>query len=588
MFRQKEPRFGGSRRLHRPELANDREGYPRAVSQAASPRVSVIITCYNQARFLSDAIESVLRQTYSHREIIVVDDGSTDTTSEIVASYAGLRYIRQSNQGLSAARNAGFCESKADYLVFLDADDRLLPNALEIGVGHLEDHGECALVSGDHMLITADGAPIPRRRSPCVEQDHYLALLRRNYIGMHATVMYRRAVFEAVGGFDPSLRACEDYDLYLRIARNLPIHCHNKQVAEYRQHDANMSGDRRLMLKYAVRVLRSQWKYAKGHKQREEAYKTGIQFWQTLFGDRLVTEVPDRLVQGEWRHSINGKLMLLRYHPRGFAAFASQIFSRLVSRILRAIPRPVRTFIQSRLACSILGRLQDWHPRHTKRPPIGRVRFGSLRRVTPISREFGFDRGLPIDRYYIEQFLSVHAVDIRNRVLEIGDDTYMRRFGGSRITKSDVLHVSEGNPQATLVGDLTCAGHIPSDSFDCIILTQTLHLIYDTRAALRTLYRILKPGGVLLATFPGISQLSQDRWRETWYWGFTRLSARRLFEEIFPATHVSVDVSGNVLAASAFLYGLAAGELRHQELDYRDPDYEISIMVRAVKPEITS
>jgi SAM-dependent methyltransferase len=211
------------------------------------------------------------------------------------------------------------------------------------------------------------------------------------------------------------------------------------------------------------------------------------------------------------------------------------------------------------------------------------VRFGSLRRLTPISRTFGFDRGLPIDRYYIERFLSAHAADIGGHVLEIGDDTYTRQFGGDRVKKSDVLHVSEGNPKATIVGDLTCATHIPSDRFDCVIFTQTLHLIYDARGALQTLHRILKPGGVLLATFPGISQISDERWRESWHWAFTQLSARRLFEEIFPQ-NVCVEVCGNVLAAIAFLHGLAAEELRQDELDYRDAHYQVSILVRAVKP----
>jgi SAM-dependent methyltransferase len=212
------------------------------------------------------------------------------------------------------------------------------------------------------------------------------------------------------------------------------------------------------------------------------------------------------------------------------------------------------------------------------------VRFGSLRRLTPISRAFGFDRGLPIDRYYIERFLSVHGGDIRGDVLEIGDDAYTRRFGGDRVTKRDVLHVAEGNPQATIVGDLTCAVHIPPDSFDCVILTQTLHLIYDVRKALKTLYRILKPGGVLLATFPGISQIDHDRWGESWCWAFTHVSARRLFEETFSTANVCVEVSGNVLAAIAFLHGLAAEELRQEELDCRDSHYAVSIMVRAVKP----
>ncbi|HEX3035118.1 MAG TPA: methyltransferase domain-containing protein [Thermodesulfobacteriota bacterium] len=216
----------------------------------------------------------------------------------------------------------------------------------------------------------------------------------------------------------------------------------------------------------------------------------------------------------------------------------------------------------------------------------GRVRFGSLRRIAPISRKWGLDRGLPVDRYYIERFLSTYRLDIRGHTLEIKDSTYTSKFGGDRITKSDVLHVIEGNPKATIVADLTCADQIPADTFDCIILTQTLQLIYDLRAALKTLYRILKPGGVVLVSLPGISKISRydmDRWG--YYWSFTTLSARRLFTEFFPATNVQVEGHGNVLAAIAFLHGLAAEELRQEELNHVDPDYEVLITVRAVKPE---
>lgn len=221
------------------------------------------------------------------------------------------------------------------------------------------------------------------------------------------------------------------------------------------------------------------------------------------------------------------------------------------------------------------------------RPPLGKIGFGSWRRVTPISQEFGYDRGLPIDRYYIENFLAQYADDIQGRVLEIGDNSYTRKFGGDRVTKSDVLHVKEGNPEATIVGDLTCADHIPSDSFDCLVLTETLHLIYDVRAALKTIYRILKPGGVALVTFPGISQIAHDQWGDYWYWSFTTLSARRMFEEVFPAANVQVETHGNVLVAIAFLHGLALEELRQQELDHCDRRYQVEITVRAVKPEIT-
>src|SRR6185369_10438072 len=149
------------------------------------------------------------------------------------------------------------------------------------------------------------------------------------------------------------------------------------------------------------------------------------------------------------------------------------------------------------------------------------------------------------------------------------------RFGGDRVTQADVLHVSEDNPQATIIADLASADHIPSGTFDCIILTQTLHLIYDVRAALATLHRILKPGGVLLATVPGITQIDHFDWGGSWYWAFTALSAQRLLSEVFPATNIEVETHGNVLAATAFLQGIALEELRKSELDYNDPDYQV-------------
>jgi SAM-dependent methyltransferase len=215
---------------------------------------------------------------------------------------------------------------------------------------------------------------------------------------------------------------------------------------------------------------------------------------------------------------------------------------------------------------------------------VGGESFGSLRRVVPVSRAFGFDRGQPIDRCYIDKFMARCADDVRGRVLEIGEATYTRRFGGAHVSVSDVLHVAAGNPEATIIADLSDGAGLPSSAFDCILLIQTLQLIYDVRSAIQTLYRILKPGGVLLATFPGLSQKSHDEWRDSWYWGFTSLSARRLFAEQFPHDGLTIETHGNVLVASAFLYGLAASELTAAELNYRDESYEALITVRAVKP----
>lgn len=222
--------------------------------------------------------------------------------------------------------------------------------------------------------------------------------------------------------------------------------------------------------------------------------------------------------------------------------------------------------------------------RATRWPPVGWVNFGGLRRTTPISRAFGIDRGQCIDRYYIEHFLSEHQADIYGHVLEIGDNNYTRRFGGERVARSDVLHARPGNPRATIVGDLALASALSAETFDCIILTQTLQFIYDTHAAIQTLHRILRTGGVALVTIPGITQISRfdmDRWGE--YWRFTSLSAKRLFEPVFTDQALEIAAHGNVLAASALLYGLAAHELRPHELNDHDPDYQIVITIRARK-----
>jgi SAM-dependent methyltransferase len=216
---------------------------------------------------------------------------------------------------------------------------------------------------------------------------------------------------------------------------------------------------------------------------------------------------------------------------------------------------------------------------------IGKINFGDLRRVKPISKIFGYDRnGTRIGRYYIDKFLSDRTGDIYGRVLEIADNDYTLKYGGNRVTQSDILHAVAGNANATIIGDLTNAPQIPDNSFDCLILTQTLPVIYDIHATVQTIYRILKPGGVVLVTLSGISQISRydmDRWGD--YWRFTSRSAKQLFQEAFSEDKISVTSYGNVLAATAVLYGLVVEDLSEKEIDYSDPDYEIIITVKAIK-----
>jgi SAM-dependent methyltransferase len=203
--------------------------------------------------------------------------------------------------------------------------------------------------------------------------------------------------------------------------------------------------------------------------------------------------------------------------------------------------------------------------------------------VTPIDPNWGFERGTPIDRVYVEAFVGSHAEDIHGRVLEIAAPDYTTRFGHG-VEHADILMATEGNPRATIVGDLSDAPQIPSDAFDCAIVTQTLQFVYDVRAAMATLHRILTPGGVLLATVPGLTKISppEDEEYGEW-WHFTARSAERLAEEAFGAGNVEVRSFGNVLSAAGFLYGLAASDLRPEELAAHDRLYEVIVGVRAVK-----
>jgi len=528
-------------------------------AQGTSARVSVVIPCYNQARFLGEAIESVAAQTYGDVEAIVVDDGSTDNTCEVAGQYPGAVFVRQDNAGLAAARNTGLRYATGDYVVFLDADDRLLPSALRVGLEALLAHPECAFVFGGCRFIGPDGSALPTPAQPRLDGHHYRTLLRTCCIWAPAAVMYRRSAVEAAGGFDPSVSPSADYDLYLRLARHWPVYRHGEVVAEYRRHGANMTLNPGMMLQSELAVLQAQWPHVKHDPELVEAYWEGVRRAQDHYGGRLVRDVRAMVATRDWRPAMKGTLQLLRHYPAVLAPAAKSV---------------VEAVRQTRL------RLQS-----TTTPRVGRVRFGNLRRLAPISRDFGFDRGLPIDRYYIEHFLSRHSSDVRGHVLEVGDSAYTRRFGQGRVTHVDVLHVEEGNPDATVVADLTAADDISGESFDCVILTQTLQFIYETEAAVRTVWRLLRPGGVLLATVPGVSQLSRDEWADRWCWAFTAVSVRRLMERRFPAENLHVETYGNVLAAVGLLEGLAAQELGRDELDHRDPSYPVLVTVRATKPE---
>jgi len=535
------------------------------------PLISAVIPCYNHAHFLSEAIESVLKQTYPNYEIIVVDDGSTDNTGEVAARYPEVRYIRQDNQGLSGARNTGLQESRGDHLVFLDADDLLLPRALEAGEKCLRAHPECAFVSGHFRYVNEDGSFLNETPQRYVDREHYLAFLQGNYISMHATVMYRRSVFNEVGNYDTSLPACEDYDLYLRIARRFPVHCHDEMVAEYRQHDTNMSGDVCLMLRTVLSVLHTQWPYVKGDRRATKAIRTGMLYWKAGYGEDLFIQATSLKLRQNFRQKALMLLTITRYAPRYFVYHTLMWLVEIGLNILRRItPASVREAV----ARPIIERV--W-------PPVGGVKFGDLRQTSPLREIADSDAGTPIDQYYVETFLTRQAHHIQATVLEFHADDYTCRFGGDRVRTSNIFELVENKIDPNTESDLTIPHDIPAETYDCIIIPQMLHRIYNLDTTVQTLYRCLKPGGVLLATVPGIGLINDDNPARVGYWAFTEKAVHQLFAPVFGTGNIKTQAYGNVLAASAFYHNLASNELAQTKLDHQDDQYQLLITIRAIK-----
>jgi glycosyltransferase involved in cell wall biosynthesis len=535
------------------------------------PLVSVVIPCYNQGRFLSEAIASVQKQSYPNLEIIVVDDGSADNTRQVATASVNVKYYYQSNTGLSGARNTGVKKSKGFFLVFLDADDVLYPDAVRTNLNYLLQNPSWAFVSGGHDKVDEWLDPVEDADETTLVTDHYYeALLRGNYIGMHATVMYRCHVFDEFK-FDTSLTACEDYDLYFNIARKYPVGSHPEKVAAYRHHDENMSADYMKMLKHVLLVLGRQKDRLK-NAQEKEAWHAGIRVWQHHYATLLYRQLFNSIERDKrWPGTDEMKLMA-RVMP---ARFRDYVVKKTRNNFLSAL--------KNALPDKVLKWLHQAGVYNQYTPPPGKIQPGDFNRLTPFSSDFGFDRGGAVDRFYIETFLEKNQQYVRGRVLEIGDNAYTLRFGGARVLHSDILHIDSQDKRATYIGDITDVPQIPSAAFDCIIFTQTLHLIYDFTSALKTCYRILKPGGCLLLTVPGISHIDKGAWRAYWLWSFTDASIKKLLAETFNGSAVDIKTYGNVYAAAAFLYGMGLPECRKDFLFHHDPSYQVIISATAIK-----
>jgi glycosyltransferase involved in cell wall biosynthesis/SAM-dependent methyltransferase len=537
---------------------------PRAADARRTDPVAVVIPTYNHSRFLADAIASVERQTVPAAEIIVVDDGSTDHPEHVVAQFPGVRLIRQDNKGLAAARNTGLSAASSDKVIFLDADDLLAPDAIESGLACFSNHLDAGFVYGAHRMVNAEGVPISKVKFEEIGPDPFVSFLKGNCIGMHATVLYDRQRLVACGGFNETLRRCEDYDLYLRLGLKHPVASHPTLVADYRWHGANMSSDILEMLNWVLCVHGAFAERARQDPTRSRAFDEGREIWRTYYSERCLDQIRREREVGR---KLASAAAAVQASPRfALGRLASMTVRKLARRGPRSWTQAVRQLTGQRGGSA---------------PRVGSFRFGDFASVAPACADFGYTRGLPIDRYYVEAFLAGRSPDIRGRALEIGDASYCRRFG--EVAHQDVLHVNAGSSEATITGDLSQTGVLPLGVYDCMVITQTLHLIYDMPAAIREMHRALKPGGVLLLTSPGISRIDRGDWKNTWYWSLTEASIRRLFFEAFGDENCDVGVHGNVYAATCFLQGLALDEVDRKKLDVLDPSFPLILTVRACK-----
>lgn len=283
-------------------------------------RVTVLIPSFNAARYLRETLETAQAQTREPDEVIVVDDGSHDESIAIARSFRGVTLIEQPNQGAAAARNNGLRVATGEFVVFLDADDRLLPGAIETGLAAFAAHPTCGFVYGMSRTIDSDGAELPRPPRPHVADASYRTFLEGEAMVPPSCAMFRRAAIEEVGGFRPELVLAEDYDFYLRIARRHPIHCHNQLVTDYRRHAHNLSGNAPTrMIRSLFATLEAQRRDLAGDAVLEAAIARGRAHWAGVFAPGLPYELRGHLRHGRIGPALDTLALLLRYDPRGLA-----------------------------------------------------------------------------------------------------------------------------------------------------------------------------------------------------------------------------------------------------------------------------
>jgi glycosyltransferase involved in cell wall biosynthesis len=524
--------------------------------------VSVIINFLNAQKYISEAIESVLSQEYSDWELILVDDGSTDASTKVALDYAQrypgkisyFNHPNHENKGASCSRNFGLSKARGEYIAFLDADDVWLPHKLIKQVQILESNPEISMVYGPaFMWYSWTGKPqdfikdhmqkLSVKPDSLVKPlDWVVNFLQDEGKGIPTTcgILVRRDALSSLDWFEESLCEYEDMTFYAKVFSEKSVFASSQCICKYRQHPESRS------FSGLISGLDSQ--------EREK-----FLIWlRSYLNNRKVKNIAVKINLSAkiWfsRHKTVNKYIL--YSLKIARVFFMRIILKvlkLIKSFLRLILRPFKMII-SRLSLAFS--------------------------MKPLSEAWGFDRGLPLHRYYVDNFLQEFSADIRGHCLEFQENSYIRRFDRGAVQKIDILNVDSDNPRATIVADISKPNNIPSGQFDCIICTHVLHIIYDFEKAVSELYRILKPGGVVLFASPLVSMYSADVGD---LWRFTPDSLRIILGKVFGEDNVVIKSYGNSLIAAGEIRGLVRSEFTKTELDYQDERFAIEVCARAIK-----
>jgi len=591
--------------------------------------VSIVIIFLNAEKYLREAIESIFAQTYSDWELLLVDDGSNDGSTEIALSYTQrfpakvyyLEHERHENRGMSASRNLGIRHARGEFVAMLDADDVWLPSKLVQQVAFMKQYPEVGLIANPAFYWYEDDVKKPQPMalfSGVLPPGAWVPeiLENDNNAACPSSVLIRKTLLNQLGGFEESFRGplmvFEDQVMWFKVSLNSPIYYHPEHLALYRIHSASCCMATPSNHQSAARIVLYSRLTEMLKGQRNSVSSLGL---LTVMARSRLCEVLlqslDQSPPNSENYRSNGRRLARLQNAvgdiRAYGHLLGPLFSGLLlfgflfSELARRLSRRSFLFCKvayaesffkstkafSRSLIKAIGRIVLGWVKPFVRPVLKPLRTVKARvRLTaglePLSYLWGFDRGLPVHRYYLEQFLHEFACDIRGHCLEFQNPGYTPRFGGSAVNKLDILHIDNTNPLATIVADLTHPNDVPSNAFDCIICTHVLHVIGELDKAVSELYRILKPGGVLLVSVPHVS-MCDPGFHEIWR--FTPEGLCLVLAKAFGTSNVTVRAYGNSLTAAGEIRGLIAREFSEATLDYHDSRFAVEVCARACKPK---